>query len=151
MALDFRSARCIVKALIVLSTAVLLTVVVIGCSPSEKTHARIVSGDLRYLYREWVKDGRPDNFEPTNYIFDVSSTYGTSNQYFVFTNTVSAEGTRFHCRFARRDATRFHKPGIMAISDEGVVLWIAADGMIVVAPETKNWSSEQTNQAPATR
>ena len=122
--------------------AVLLSVAVVGCEPTERTHARILGGQLKYLYQEWSKQGGPTVFEPTNYIYNVSSTYGTKYQFFVFTNTVNVKPDVFHCRFAVRDPTRFYKPGVVAITDEGVLLWIGDDGKIIVAPDTKDWSSK---------
>ena len=130
------------KLLGILGVATLLCVVVIGCEPSEKAHARTLGGTLRYVYGEWVKQGRPEAFEPTNYTTHISSTSGTKYQVFVFTNTVTVKPDVFHCHFAVRDPSRFYKPGLVAITDEGVLLWVGDDGKIVVAPDKKEWSSK---------
>lgn len=125
------------------AAVVFFVVALIGCEPPEKTHASILAGQLRYLYQEWLKQGGPETFQPTNYIYSMSSTYGAKYQFVVFTNTVISNGIQYHCHFAKRDPTRFKKPGVIAIADEGVILWVGDDGKIVVAPETKNWSSRK--------
>ncbi|HXR06284.1 MAG TPA: hypothetical protein VN765_03080 [Candidatus Acidoferrum sp.] len=121
-----------------LGIAVLLLATVIGCEQEEQYHARILGGRLRDLYRYWSEQGRPTVFVATNFIYNV----GTTNQYFFFTNQVDAEGVLYHCRFAIRDPNRFQKPGVLTITDEGVVLWVGDNKKAVVAPDTKHWSSK---------
>jgi len=82
---------------------------------------------LRGLLDSWNKQGRPTGFEP-------SSIVGASNQYFVFTNIITASNTVFHCRFGTSDLT--YPAGVLAIADEGVVLWIPKNGGdITISPE----------------
>jgi hypothetical protein len=120
----------------------IVTVALSGCGPTEQTHARAVGGLLKSVYGEWLKQGRPTQFEPTNCVYTLSTSYGKTNQCFVFTNTVVAEGSLYHCRFAIRDETRFIAHGVIAVADGGVLLWVGDDGKIIVAPDTKNWSSK---------
>ena len=117
-----------------------VTVALSGCGPNEQTHARVVGGFLKSVYGEWVKQGRPAQFEPTNYLYNAST--GNTNQCLVFTNTVKAEGVVYHCRFAIRDETRFIAPGVLAIADGGVLLWVGDGGNNIAAPDTKYWSSK---------
>jgi len=129
---------------LLIAVVLFLVAAVVGCEPTERTHARTLGGQLRYLYQQWSKEGRPASFQLTNYITSISDTNSTPDRFIVFTNTVSTEGSVYHCRFAVRSSPggRFWKPGVLAISDEGVLLWIADDGKIVVAPDTKEWSSK---------
>ena len=129
------------KRACVFSAIILLILAAASCEPTEKTHARILGGTLRYVYSEWKTQGSPSSFEPTNYVRSVSSNYGSKYQVFVFTNTVSVKPNEFHCRFAMRAPDRFYKTGLVAITDEGLLLWIGDDGKIIVAPDVKNWSS----------
>lgn len=119
-----------------------MALTVSGCGPTEQTHARAVGGLLKRVYGQWEKQGRPPQFDPTNYVYTLSTTYGKTNQCFVFTNTVKAEGVVYHCRFGIRDETRFFASGVVAIADGGVLLWVGDDGKVVVAPDTKDWSSK---------
>lgn len=128
------------RASAVFGAAVLLFMTMTGCEPDEQYHARILGGRLRGLYLDWSKKGRPEDFVTTNYFYNV----GSSNQYFWFTNTVTVQNNQLHCRFAIRDPRRFQGPGLLAITDEGVLLWVGDDGKVVLAPDTKNWSSRPT-------
>lgn len=118
--------------------ALLFFSMVFGCESDEQYHTRILSGRLKWVYKEWQKDGHPSNFEPTNYLYNV----GTTNQYYIFTKPLFANGVLYHCRFAIRDPNRFRRSGILAITDEGAILWVGDDGKINVAQDTKDWSSK---------
>ncbi len=126
------------KQVTAFAIAVFLLAGVIGCEPEEQYHARILGGQLKILDQHWREQGRPAVFVVTNYVYIVGST----NQYYMFTNKVDVKGVSYHCRFGVRDPDRFQKPGVLAISDEGVLLWIGDDGKIDVAPDTKGWSSK---------
>jgi len=117
---------------------VLLFVMVSGCEPDEEYHARILGGRLRGLQERWHESGQAADFMPTNYFYN----HGT-NQYCFFTNQVIGDGVSYKCRFGIRDPDRFPKPGILAITEDGVLLWIGDNGKIVVAPDTKRWSSKK--------
>ncbi len=69
-------------------------------------------------------------FEATNVVYRVGST----NQFYMFTSEVDAGGISYRCRFAVRDPDAFSKAGVLATSDQGVVLWLGDDGTVVVAP-----------------
>ena len=126
------------KRWLALCVAALFLGSLIGCEEDEQYHARILGGRLRDLYRHWTQEGRPTVFVTTNYFYNVR----TTNQYFMFTNTVTVQSLLYHCRFAIRDPDRFQAPGVLAIADEGVILWLGDGGQIVVAPDTKPWSSQ---------
>jgi len=104
----------------------------IGCERSDTKQARILAPRLRHLYQSWAADGRPDPIDTAKYI--TSST----DRYHVFTNVVTVASNVFHCRFAVRAASRFTTPGVLAITDERVILWVGDNsGEVTVAPETK--------------
>lgn len=102
----------------------------VGCSPNEATHSRVLAGRLRSLYQDWARDGRPENVDTDNYIT------ASKDDYLVFTNVVAVGTNLFHCRFAVRSPGRFARPGVLAISDEGVILWVGdKGGDVIVAPD----------------
>jgi len=103
-----------------------------GCHREDTAHAQSLAPGLKILYKTWVAEGRPTEFNPTNYI------KSSSDEFFVFTNTVQANGQAYHCRFAVRSPNRFGTNGVLAITDEQVILWVGASSNdIIVAPETK--------------
>jgi hypothetical protein len=127
-----------------LTSIVLLTLpILIACEPSERGHAQILGGQLKYLYTRWSKEGYPTDFQPTNFITAISDRNSKPPVFFVFTNVISIDGTPYHCRFGVRSTTgtRFYRGGVLAITDEGLIAWIGDDGKVVLAPDTKNWSS----------
>ena len=111
--------------------AIILLLALAGClstAPTDKTHAFVLSGQLKYLYGEWLKAGKPNAFKTSDYI--------TSNtaQFFEYTNTITFGTNTYHCRFAVRSPSRFSKPGIIAITDERTFFWIGNDHTIVIDP-----------------
>src|SRR5271155_478895 len=98
----------------------LLFLVAVGCETTngtdDTTQAQIMSGQLKYLYGEWLKAGKPSVFETSKYI--------TSNtaQFLEYTNVVAVDTIRYSCRFAVRSPGRFSKSGVVAITDNGVLL-----------------------------
>jgi hypothetical protein len=109
-----------------------------GCGPGdEQYHAQILGGRLRSLYDRWDQAGRPTDFEPTNYYY----VGHTTNQYHTFTNEVHVGGKSYRCRFAIADPSRFQTPGVLAIAEGRVLLWIGEDGKIVVAPDSTKFST----------
>jgi len=79
----------------------------------------------------WIDRGRPESFKPNKVIG------GTFGNVFFYTNKVQVGGMIYQCRFGVSD--NVWPPGILAITDEGIVLWIRQrDGKVTVSPE-KNW------------
>ena len=128
-----------------LSLLIFLCLGVLGCSESgEQYHAREVGGDLRFLYAEWEQEGRSPSFNITNHLYIGH----TTNQVYFFTNRLSAGGVLYHGRFALRSPVRFTEPGIMVLTDQGVLLWLADDGKVFVSPD-KKWFSSRSSKTPA--
>ncbi len=122
-----------------LSLLPLLFLLVAGCTESgEQYHAREVGGSLRYLYAKWEELGRPEGFVITNYFYIGH----TTNQAFFFTNRVRLDGLEYDCRFAIRSPERFHRPGTIALTDEGILLWLGDDGTKFASPDKRWFSSE---------
>lgn len=119
------------RPLFALTLFVLCFLIGIGCEPDEEYHARILGGRLRALQKRSREAAHDVAFQPTNYYYNV----GTTNQYFVFTNQISVGGVQYKCQFGIRDPRRFQKPGILAITEDGVLLWISDEGKIVVGPD----------------
>jgi hypothetical protein len=119
-----------------------------GCEPdSEHYHAQMLGGNLRTVYYSWTRNGRPQSVEPTNYLFSISSVSGTKYQVFVFTNQLRVDGVSYHCRFAIREPNLFRSPGVLAITDEEVLFWIADDGKIDKSPDSnRRWSSTKAQR-----
>jgi hypothetical protein len=126
------------KKLSLFGILVIACVIITGCEPEEQYHARMLGGQLRSLYRKWNDGGRSSEFVVTNHIY----VGWTTNQFFLYTNKAYANGEQYQCRFAIRDSTRFVKPGLLAITDDNVLLWIGDNGTIVVNPDARRWSSE---------
>src|SRR5271156_735206 len=103
--------------------------VLVGCrrSPTYPSYDfRVDAACLTLAQRGWISDGRPDT--------DVSAYVRPTDVYFVFTNTVYTTNAAFHCHFGA------HRPswpnGVLAGTDEGVVVWIRSrDGAVIVSPE----------------
>jgi hypothetical protein len=106
---------------------VVLCVLLVGCT-DDRTHAQIMSGDLRYLYGEWLKAGKPGTFETSNYIA------ATQSRYMEFTNSLAVGAVTYHCRFAVRSPGRFSKPGVVAITDSGMLFWVGDDHTVIPNP-----------------
>jgi hypothetical protein len=103
-----------------------------GCQSDDVTHARALSPNLRILYDAWRKEGRPAAFAIDRYLSP------SRDNYFVFTNSVAVAGSTYHCRFAVRSPSRFSRPGVLAITDEQVILWIGdSPNDLIASPETK--------------
>ncbi|SRR6266567_6311532 len=104
-----------------------------GCESSDRTEAVYLALDLRTVYRAWTRDGRPPAPDISNYVRNKDV------QYFVYTNVVEIGTNTFHCQFGLRSML-FRRRGILAITDEQVVLWVPDyDKKVVVSPETKRW------------
>jgi hypothetical protein len=57
-------------------------------------------------------------------------------QWFMVTNSPVLDGVAYHRRFGTRKD--FWPSGVMAITDQGVVLWIRdGDGRVTASPEVK--------------
>lgn len=82
---------------------------------------------LRTDYDYWLNHGRPADFQP-------SQVAGTTNEFFVYTNIITATNAVFHCRFgARRPGW---PPGVLAITDEGQLIFICStNGKVIVSPD----------------
>ena len=103
----------------------------IGCERSDTKHARALAPTLRHLYQSWASDGRPESVDTAKYITS------SSDIYTAFTNVVTVASNVYHCRFGVRSPNRFSTPGVLAITDEGVILWVGEKaGDVIVAPET---------------
>ncbi len=87
---------------------------------------------LWQIHAEWDKRGRPDDFDiPAEYRL------GAGMGFFVFTNQVTVSNKVYHCRFGARQ--NYWPPGTLAVTDEGVVLWIRSrGGSIIVSPERED-------------
>lgn len=99
-----------------------------GCVDSDNREATLLGTDLKSLYRAWLRDGRPEPVDTSKYI------WSNARQYFTHTNVVNLGSNVFHCRFGAR-STNFRRQGILAITDEQVLLWLSDDGKVVVSPE----------------
>lgn len=105
-----------------------LSLFLVGCVDSDSREAAFLGTDLHTLYRAWVRDGRPEPVDTSKYISS------NARGYFAHTNVVDLGSNVFRCRFAARSAN-FRRQGILAITDEQVLLWLSDDGNIVVSPE----------------
>lgn len=73
--------------------------------------------------------GRSANFDATKPV------WGGGYDYIVFTNRLMVAGHPYHCRFGVRPGIGIMPPGVLAITDEGVVVFIAdQDGRVIVSP-----------------
>lgn len=114
------------------------------------------ASNLQELNEYWISKGKPANFNLEKY-----GSYAPPHNYFVYTNTItvtgavyhaivshtnyvlgiwtshktiSVTGAVYHCSFGVR-APGF-PPGILAITDEGLVVWIRErDGKAILSPE----------------
>lgn len=102
----------------------------IGCAEKESKEPIVnMAVGLDTVRGVWMKQGRPDNFNPTNVVLS------SVEHFFVFTNDISVSDQIYHCRFAVRSAL-LCTPGLMAITDDGVLLWIYdKDGKVIVSPQ----------------
>jgi hypothetical protein len=107
--------------------ALVMAAFVVGCKDKyEFWYFRGGTENLQFIQEEWVKEGRPVGFRATNFM-------GPNNIYFDFTNTLTITNKVFHCRFAERHPAL---PGLLAITDDGVILWIRdRDGKVTISPE----------------
>lgn len=116
-----RFVRCIL---------LLCCLVFAGCMQSSDTSEALSLGaDLKVVYAHWVKDGRPELSNVDAYI------RSNRRQFFVYTNVVHVGSHSYHCRFGAR-SQNFQRKGILAISDEQALTWIAdSNGEVVVNPQ----------------
>lgn len=83
---------------------------------------------LELAREDWIRLGRPTSFDP------LKEGFYPTNTCFVYTNTVVISNKIARCCFASRDPK--WPPGTLAITDEGVTLWIYSDGRkIIISPE----------------
>ena len=118
------------KSLTVSVLIALVGVGLIGCTEKE-SHEPVVmmAAGLDTVKENWVKQGCPKDFQPSN------AFHSSVERFYVFTNEISVAGKFYHCRFAVRSQL-IHTPGAMAITDEGVLLWIRdKDGKVTISPE----------------
>ena len=104
----------------------LLSLIALGCD-NHHYYGGDLAGDaslLRMTWRDWVKDGRP-----TNYNIGILPV-GT---YFTYTNIVRGTNGIFRCRFATRSPG--YPPGVMAITDQGQVIFVCTNGNVIISPE----------------
>lgn len=84
---------------------------------------------LRMVYSDWKDHGSKSFYDPDEFVRGAAT-------FFVFTNSFVVDGRQFHCRFG---CSGLFPPGRIAITDEGVSLYISDDNRrIIIAPE-KNW------------
>lgn len=117
--------------LVVSIKVVLIGMLLAGCEADDQYHARSLGSQLRALSAKWERDGFPTEFNITNNFY----TGHTTNQVFFFTNQITLQGTNYRCQLAVRSPERFRPPGLLAVTDRGVLLWLGDDGRSVVSPE----------------
>jgi hypothetical protein len=84
--------------------------------------------ELKYVQQYWITNGRPASI-------DLANVPWADGSLIDFTNVISLSNQVYHCRFA--SCRRGPPFGLMAVSDDGITLWInAKDGKVTVAPET---------------
>jgi hypothetical protein len=108
----------------------LLFIGLMGCTEKESLEpiGNMAVG-LDSVREVWVKQGRSNNFDPNNAV------RSSVEHYYAFTNEISVAGQIYHCRFAVRSQL-IHTPGAMAITDDGICLWIYdKDGKVIVSPQ----------------
>jgi hypothetical protein len=109
--------------------ATLLCIGAAGCTKESHETVVVMTVGLQTVNEYWIKHGKPKDFEPSNVM---NSSW---EHYYILTNVVNVAGKPYHCRFAVRSKL-VHIPGAMAITDEGVILWIRdKDGKVVVSPQ----------------
>jgi hypothetical protein len=75
----------------------------------------------------WLSHGRPTNFQ-------LGEVVGPPEAFFIYTNILTTTNGVFHCRFGSRDPG--WPPGTLAITDEGLVIYIRErDGKVFFSPE----------------
>ena len=118
------------RHLIALAAAITISGFFTACEDSDTTEAFHAGEGLKTLYMQWSQDGRP---MPPN-----TGKYIRSNlrHFFNYTNTINAGTNVFHCRFGAT-SEQFRRHGILAITDEHVLIWIGEDKKVVVSPESK--------------
>lgn len=117
--------------LITAAKLVLACLLMAGCEPDDQYHARSMGSQLRVLYAEWERQGFPKDFNITNNFYIGH----TTNQVFFFTNQIVLQGTNYKCQLAVRSPERFRPPGLLVVTDRGVLLWVGDNGQTVVSPE----------------
>ncbi len=90
----------------------------------------MAAGVLRDVYSAWVEGGRSKDFSPAGLVG------GTFSNVFLYINPVTVQGTNYQCRFGLE--MPYGPPGVLAITDDGTVVWIRArDKQVTVSPQTK--------------
>lgn len=88
-----------------------------------KSSALVLRTDRDY----WLSHGRPADFQP-------SQIAGTPENVFIYTNVINITNTIFRCRFGSR--TPGWPPGLLAITDEGQVIFINEKASkVTIAPD----------------
>ena len=107
----------------------LLPVLLLSCSQRHfpGSYLRTQVSVLESYREEWIKQNRSSTF-------DVSHFAGPQGACFAFTNTVSFRGRPYKCLFGARRAD--WPPGVLAITEDGFILWIHDQGgEVTFAPE----------------
>jgi hypothetical protein len=100
----------------------------LGQLDQDRFKVDMLSSDLELIYNAWVTSGRATNFDPT------MTVTGSGYDYMVFTNIVMVGNHCYHCRFGVRIGGVVPS-GVLAITDEGVAVFIAdQDGRVIVSP-----------------
>ena len=74
----------------------------------------------------WVRLGQP-------LVTNISDWIGPTNDYFVYTNTITITNHVFHGCFSSR---RPDWPGVMAVTEDGIIVWIRdKDGKVTIDPQ----------------
>ena len=109
---------------------ILLCLLAAGCTEKESVEPIVnMAVGLDTVKAVWVKQGRLNNFDPTNAV------RSSVEHFYTFTNDVSTGSQVYHCRFAVRSEL-IHTPGAMAIADDGTLLWIYdKDGKVIISPQ----------------
>jgi hypothetical protein len=94
-------------------------------------HLRYYDFDWQWLglsvgYDDWLKEGRPADFQISKHVGR------PSDGYFDYTNVITATNGVFRCRFgARRD----WYPGILAITEDGQIIFVCTNGKVTISPQ----------------
>ncbi|MGA3269188.1 MAG: hypothetical protein ABSE16_20525 [Verrucomicrobiota bacterium] len=111
-----------------LTIVICLAMGVCGCAKRDPGYNfKPVAFGLKDVQDYWISHGRPLEFRP-------SEVSGNPGEIFVFTNIVKTTNGVLHCRFGARRLG--WPPGVLAITDEGFVIFIRErDGRVIFSPE----------------
>jgi hypothetical protein len=124
-----------VNKIILLPIVALLLSMQTGCKPYQYSSANFSSsaGELSDIYKLWLERGQPTNFTTADFFGPQYREF--TNQFFVFTNTATAGSVVYHCHFGAL-CPHFPPGGVLAITDEGPIIWIRdRDGKVTLSPE----------------